>query len=181
MRLLAKGGFAGFTTNAVAETAGVSIGTLYQYFANKEAVLDALADREMARLSERVLVVFNDPAEIALEERIRRIIGAVASSYGSQRQVHRLLIEYSFRQGGGRLAPLVEKLIVLLTEEGRPSGARHLGPLPHAEAFVLTHAFAGVIRGTILSHETTPASPAAIEDALTRLIVGFARQGKPAD
>ena len=176
MRLLAKGGFAGFTTNAVAETAGVSIGTLYQYFANKEAILDALADREMARLSERVLVVFNDPADIPLEDRIRRIIGAVASSYGGQRQVHRLLLEYSLRHGGGRLAPLVEKLIVLLTEEGGPAGAQHIGPLPHAEAFVLTHAFAGVIRSMILSQEATLASPADIEDALTRLIVGFPRR-----
>jgi DNA-binding transcriptional regulator YbjK len=38
MRLLGKGGAAALTTNAVAETAGVSIGTLYQYFANKEAI-----------------------------------------------------------------------------------------------------------------------------------------------
>lgn len=38
-----------FNTNAVAERAGVSIGTLYQYFKDKDAILVALAHREMAK------------------------------------------------------------------------------------------------------------------------------------
>jgi len=38
-----------FNTNAVAERAGVSIGTLYQYFPNKDAILVAVARREMAK------------------------------------------------------------------------------------------------------------------------------------
>src|SRR5262245_6181185 len=46
-QVLDAGGLAAFTTNAVAERAGVSIGTLYQYFANKDAVLVALARQEM--------------------------------------------------------------------------------------------------------------------------------------
>ena len=38
-QILEAGGLAAFTTNAVAERAGVSIGTLYQYFADKNALL----------------------------------------------------------------------------------------------------------------------------------------------
>ncbi len=44
--LLARGGLEGFTTNAVAKRAGVSVGSLYQYFPNKDAILAALV-REM--------------------------------------------------------------------------------------------------------------------------------------
>ena len=43
-------GLAGFNTNAVAEVAGVSIGSLYQYFPGKHALLSALIEREMQPL-----------------------------------------------------------------------------------------------------------------------------------
>jgi AcrR family transcriptional regulator len=49
-RILETMGHAAFTTNAVASRAGVSIGTLYQYFPNKEAILGALLARETAQL-----------------------------------------------------------------------------------------------------------------------------------
>src|ERR1017187_3771063 len=44
-RLLVEHGRLGVTTNAVAERAGVSIGSLYQYFPNKEAIFAALQER----------------------------------------------------------------------------------------------------------------------------------------
>lgn len=43
-------GLEGYTTNAIAERAGVSIGSLYQYFPTKEAVTVALIEREMTVL-----------------------------------------------------------------------------------------------------------------------------------
>src|SRR5579872_5825813 len=70
IRLLDKGGLAALTTNAVAETAGVSIGTLYQYFPNKEAILETLADREMAALAKRVLAVLQDRSVLSPRDRI---------------------------------------------------------------------------------------------------------------
>jgi AcrR family transcriptional regulator len=53
-RILEEQGHAGFTTNAVAELAGVSIGTLYQYFPDKDALLGSLIARETSRLVEEV-------------------------------------------------------------------------------------------------------------------------------
>lgn len=43
-RILESLGFAGFNTNAVAELAGVSIGSLYQYFPSKDALIVELID-----------------------------------------------------------------------------------------------------------------------------------------
>lgn len=42
------------TTNAIAEDAGVSIGSLYQYFANRESIIAAVADRHADRVYRRV-------------------------------------------------------------------------------------------------------------------------------
>ncbi len=53
-RILEEQGHGGFTTNAVAELAGTSIGTLYQYFPDKDALLGALIARETSRLVEEV-------------------------------------------------------------------------------------------------------------------------------
>jgi AcrR family transcriptional regulator len=60
-RILERYGFEGYTTNAVAERAGVSIGSFYQYFPNKDAVTVALMERESA-------VLLSDIAEVHFEE-----------------------------------------------------------------------------------------------------------------
>ena len=51
-RILEEAGLGGFTTNAVAERAGVSIGSLYQYFPGKDALIGALIVRETSLLIE---------------------------------------------------------------------------------------------------------------------------------
>lgn len=53
-RVLERDGFDGYTTNAVAALAGVSIGSLYQYFPNRDALTAALVERESAHLLDDV-------------------------------------------------------------------------------------------------------------------------------
>ena len=174
MRLMAKGGLEALTTNAVAETAGVSIGTLYQYFKNKEAILDALADREMALLSERIVGILKEPGAITPSERVARIIGAISTAYGGRKQVHRIVMGYSLARGGKRLTPLIDRLVALLSAEGRLDSDGKPLPTSAADAFVLTNAFAGVMRARILAQDGGIPPQAEIEDSLTRLIVSFA-------
>jgi AcrR family transcriptional regulator len=49
-RILVERGYASTSTNAVAERAGVSVGSLYQYFPNKDALIAALHTRHIGRM-----------------------------------------------------------------------------------------------------------------------------------
>ena len=65
-RILETSGPEALNTNAIAEVAGVSIGTLYQYFPDKQAVLVALIRRERALLLDELHAIPDDGAQ-ALE------------------------------------------------------------------------------------------------------------------
>jgi AcrR family transcriptional regulator len=75
-RILESDGLAGFNTNAVAARAGVSIGSLYQYYPNKEALIGALLARETALAVGEAEVSFS--ARTGVEALSRLIEAAVA-------------------------------------------------------------------------------------------------------
>ena len=75
-QILARGGLPAFTTNAVAERAGVSIGSLYQYFPNKDALMMALIARQQAERAARVTSVLVDVQDLPLEQAVRLLIKA---------------------------------------------------------------------------------------------------------
>lgn len=171
-RLLEKGGLDALNTNAIAASAGVSIGTLYQFFSNKEAILDALADRESAEMAQRVAHAMQDEALTTTEARIAAVVRAVADSYGARRTAHRVVLERSLSKGGNRLAPLLTKMIAHLSSE-RSTGAIRQALAP-ADAFVLAHAFSGVLRAMIRGHGEG-ATQGDVATSLARLVVRFAQ------
>lgn len=171
MQLLEQGEVEALTTNAVAARAGVSIGSLYQYFENKQALLDALVARELAAMSEKLLQVLRTPPR-ALGDRVRGAVQAVLRSYGGRSLVHRRLIAHSLRHGGGqRLSPLLAQLQQAFTSEGTPLPNSSPVKLSEAQAFVVTHALAGVLR-TLASTEHPPPLR-QVEDALVLLVTGY--------
>jgi AcrR family transcriptional regulator len=172
IQLLESGGLEKLTTNAVAAKAGVSIGTLYQYFGSKHALLDALVTRELSAMSAQVVASLRTGAPASPGDRIRQIVRAVNATYGGRNRVHRLLIEHaSATQSAGRLMPLFAELIDLWANEGIAAHGDGRRRLPRADAFVMVHAIAGVLRTLAASQDAPPT--AEVEDALVRMIVGF--------
>jgi AcrR family transcriptional regulator len=75
-QVLEAEGAGGFTTNAVAARAGVSIGTLYQYFGDKNALAAALSRKARAGLVEAVAAAVEESAALPLEAALARIVAA---------------------------------------------------------------------------------------------------------
>jgi AcrR family transcriptional regulator len=91
--ILVEEGYEKANTNRIAERAGISIGSLYQYFSNKESLLAALVEQhvtEMAELIETKLDrLFDSPPEIAIPE----IITAVVAAHAINPRLHQVLSE----------------------------------------------------------------------------------------
>jgi AcrR family transcriptional regulator len=87
-RILEEQGHGGFTTNVVAELAGVGIGTFYQYFPDKDALLGALIARETSRLIEEVEAA---SALTAGREALDGVIGAAVRHQVRRPRLARLL------------------------------------------------------------------------------------------
>ncbi|MDR3617449.1 MAG: TetR family transcriptional regulator [Candidatus Obscuribacterales bacterium] len=72
-RVLAREGAHRFTAARVAEEAGVSVGSLYQYFPNKEAILFRLQSEEWERTSGLLTNILSDKS-VAPFERLRSVV-----------------------------------------------------------------------------------------------------------
>jgi AcrR family transcriptional regulator len=93
-QVFAAQGYAGATTNHIAARAGVSIGSLYEYFPSKDALLVALTDDhvvEGAAILTRVWAEIETCHNIA--EVVRRFAGAMFELHTRDRKLHRVLFE----------------------------------------------------------------------------------------
>jgi AcrR family transcriptional regulator len=86
VRVLGREGARRFTTARVAEEAGVSVGSLYQYFPNKEAILFRLQTDEWKQTGELLRRILVDSSRHPLE-RLRAAVGAFFRSECDEAQL----------------------------------------------------------------------------------------------
>ncbi len=171
-RVLASEGEAGFTTNRIAERAGFSIGTLYQYFPSKEAIVIALVRRKREAVM-RELDAMLDRAtrgECSTEEALRTYLRHVVDAFGRGQNAARLLA----RLGWQLDAPSVivaamddgaQRIVACLERLGDP----HLPVPDDATMFLLTRAVVGAVRSAAVEEHAMLDDP-RFEDALFRMV-----------
>ena len=77
-RILRESGYDGLTTNKVAEAAGVSVGSLYQYFPGKDALVTAtlltFGDRQQKKLFAALAHVRDEPIEVVIDTVVKALM-----------------------------------------------------------------------------------------------------------
>ncbi|HYQ46835.1 MAG TPA: TetR/AcrR family transcriptional regulator [Polyangiaceae bacterium] len=92
VQVLEREGSDAATTSRIAEVAGVSVGTLYQYFANRDAILDALQDREFERATEMMSRVLSRGAYHTDREVARAVVEGLLELHSAAPALHRVLV-----------------------------------------------------------------------------------------
>jgi len=90
-RILRREGRERLTTNRVAEVAGVSVGSLYQYFPNKQSLLDVLTERYEAQFQERLIRAFGESGGWSLREVLRELARFIIEIHREDPDLHNAL------------------------------------------------------------------------------------------
>lgn len=92
-RILVREGFDKASTNRIAEEAGVSVGSLYQYFPGKEALVAAVIERHRREILEVVRDALVDAAAKPIEQAVRMLVAAAVEAHRVDPKLHRVLAE----------------------------------------------------------------------------------------
>ena len=100
-RILESDGLAAFNTNTIARRAGVSIGSLYQYFPNKDAILRALIGRFEEALHDAVVKAMQAEKGQELKTRLGVLVRALVTAHYERPRLNRVLEVEEERLGSG--------------------------------------------------------------------------------
>jgi AcrR family transcriptional regulator len=98
-RILVKEGFDKASTNRIAEVAGVSIGSLYQYFPGKEALVAAVIERHQQEIMQTVRGELAEVLAQPVEKAVRKLVAVAIKAHRVDPKLHRVLAEQIPRVG----------------------------------------------------------------------------------
>ena len=171
--LLVRGGVEAATTNAVARLAGVSIGSLYQYFPSREALILELSRRHVARVLELIFAEVNALLGESLRVGARRLIRLMIEVHCQDPGLHNA-IEAS-HPGLGARAQMVEVEAQVMST-ARAYLARHAAELVVEDLDRAAFVVVTVVES--LTHDACLKRPDLLEDEkfiddVSRLVLGY--------
>ncbi|MGX9393248.1 TetR/AcrR family transcriptional regulator [Nitrobacteraceae bacterium UC4446_H13] len=98
-RILVKEGFDKASTNRIAKVAGVSVGSLYQYFPSKEALVAAVIERHQQNIMQAVRGELVEVMTRPVETAVREIVALAVKGHRVNPKLHRVLAEQIPRVG----------------------------------------------------------------------------------
>jgi AcrR family transcriptional regulator len=172
-RILDREGSEAATTTRIAQVAGTSIGTLYQYFSHRDAILDALQDRELERATEMMQRSLAVGARRTAREIARSVIEGLLSLYSAAPGLHRVLVVEGLRVAPTERVQAFDMRVIglirgFLSAAGLPMRRKNLD----AASFVIFHAVRAAMLARLL--EAPPGlDDDALVDELTDLVLRY--------
>jgi AcrR family transcriptional regulator len=150
-RVLVREGYEAATTTRVAAVAGVSIGSLYQYFSSRDALLTALVDRHCDRIVELVGGSVELDPKAPLAEVVRALMAGVLAIHAVDPELHAVLTQHGLpiegfrrvRALNARNQALVQTFLERRLVRVRPKNAR-------LAAFILVRSIQAVISAAVM-------------------------------
>jgi AcrR family transcriptional regulator len=183
-RVLTREGYDRASTNRIAATAGVSVGSLYQYFPNKEALVAALIARHNREMLQLLRNALKEVASLDLATAMREVVRAAVDAHLVDSALHRIFAEQVPRMGKLGDIEAVERETFLLVRSYLEKRRNEISvtDLDSATSICVTTVEA-------LTHEFVINKPDALDgdrdrfiDEVTRLVVGYlapARAARP--
>lgn len=179
-RIIAKHGLDGTTTPLIAEAAGVSVGSLYQYFDGKEALIAALLDK-LARDVTQLLnhrVILTEQADLA--DMVRTAIRVTLAMMHNDEGLYLEIARNWHRLPVHRVADTLEQHIM---EMGRLYFLKHLHDYPVVDLQVRLFVSYNSVLFTLvrfISQERTLLSEDEVVEGLATMVTGYLQGPQPA-
>lgn len=150
-RVLVRDGYDRASTNKIAEAAGVSVGSLYQYFPSKEALVAAVIHRHNAAMLELVRTSLARVATLPPYETARELVRAMIEAHRLAPRLHRVLVEQTPRVGSLEILEQLEDEVVTLIH-GHLESRRELLRVRDVgmSAFIVTRAVEAMTHAAVL-------------------------------
>lgn len=177
-RVLVREGFERASTNRIAAEAGVSIGSLYQYFPTKESLVASVIERHKLEMLAILRAALERVAAMPVEAAMREIVGVMIQAHRVDPELHRVLVEQIPRVG--RLAEVegfgreVHALVFAFLQSHR----RELRAKLDLElaTFVCVSTVETLAHGAVLQYPALLADGERVEafiGEVTRLVIGY--------
>jgi AcrR family transcriptional regulator len=174
IQVLLKDGKMNLTTTRVAERAGVSVGTLYQYFPNKSALLQALLRDKLSAVIASVEKVSIDMHGAPLADMAEALVKAFVAAKFKHAGVSVALYAASEDLGGKKIAREMQLRSVTAIQQMIQSSSETISGDPAAIAQTLQGAISGVSRAT-LENGVNPSAMQSMEQQLIVLTTAYLR------
>lgn len=178
-RILVRDGYGAFTTNRVAATAGVSVGSLYQYFPKKEALLAELKDRHVAVLERGLDEALARVGDAPLADLVAAVVAANVAAHLLDPELHRVLSTEVPHLGASDAADAFERRAVARVRAFLESRRSELAVRDlDLAVYLVVRSVEATIHEAVVERPDDLAS-GAITREVTRLVLGYLTSAPP--